>query len=154
MPNAGAGISKKTYISSSMAACSCGGQLVQLPGSEVVNPATSRPASIFLASSMFICRVHPALPVLKLSPGSSFVSEKRTICREYRLATSQENSASVARSKFKSTTIGLGRCAQLSRGEELLGLVIQEISLGFRRGIGRWRRLHRLSSRCPESQLH
>ena len=44
-----------------------GGQLVQLPGSESVNPATNLPASIFFASSK--CRLDPGPPVLKFSSG-------------------------------------------------------------------------------------
>jgi hypothetical protein len=40
-------MSKKTYISFSVAACSCGAQFVQVPGSEMVKPRSKRPASMF-----------------------------------------------------------------------------------------------------------
>src|SRR4029077_11685087 len=93
MPKAGAGMLKYTYISSSILACSCGGQLVQLPGSETVNPATSLPASMFLASSMWSCREDPDPPVVNFRPGSVETFEKCTTCKGYRVATSAENSA-------------------------------------------------------------
>src|SRR6476646_5883342 len=93
MPNAGSGMSKYTYISSSILACSCGGQLVQLPGSESVKPTTSLPASMFLASSMFNCRRHPGDPVVKFSPGSFETSAYRTTCKGYFPDTFEENSA-------------------------------------------------------------
>src|SRR5580692_6622829 len=71
-------MSKYTYISSSIFACSCGGQLVQLPGSECVNPATRRPASIFFAISIFNCRDEPGPPALNFIPGSWQASAHRT----------------------------------------------------------------------------
>src|SRR5258708_9987620 len=93
MAYAGAGMSKKTYISSNIFACSCGGQLVQLPGSEYVKPATNRPASTFFATSMVNCRDDPAPPVTHLRPGFLSTSACRTSCTGYFPCTSAENSA-------------------------------------------------------------
>src|SRR6267154_2311798 len=86
-------MSEYTYISSSILACSCGGQLVQLPGSECVIPATRRPASTFFAISMFNSRDEPRLPVTNLSPGSFSTSAYRTTFSGYFALTSAENSA-------------------------------------------------------------
>src|SRR6266852_6101319 len=86
-------MSKYTYISSSILACSCGGQLVQLPGSECVNPATRRPASTFFAISMFNSRDEPGPPVTNLRPRSFSTSAYRTIFNGYLPLTSAENSA-------------------------------------------------------------
>src|SRR5260221_48400 len=85
-------MSKYTYISSSILACSCGGQLVQLPGSECVNPATRRPASTFFAISMFNSRDEPSLPVTNLSPDSFSTSANLTTITGYFALTSEENS--------------------------------------------------------------
>src|ERR1700686_4828262 len=69
MPNAGSGISKYTYISSSILACSCGGQLVQLPGSEKVKPASRRPAATLSAISTFNSRFDPGFPATNFMLG-------------------------------------------------------------------------------------
>src|SRR6266481_5328555 len=74
-------MSKYTYISSSILACSCGGQLVQLPGSECVNPATRRPASTFFPITMFNSREEPGPPALNFSPGSCEVPAARKLRR-------------------------------------------------------------------------
>jgi hypothetical protein len=63
-------MSKNTYISSSSSACSCGGQLVQWPGFERVNPATMRPAFTFLPTRMVSSRVVVSAPVVNFSVGS------------------------------------------------------------------------------------
>src|SRR5688572_7164556 len=75
-----------------MAACSCGGQLVQWPGSEVVKPARIRPASIFLPSVIFTVREFDAPPVLNLSELSFSTSAYLTTCNGYLLSTSAEHS--------------------------------------------------------------
>src|SRR5436853_7285036 len=85
---------KYTYISSSIFACSWGGQLVQLPGSENVNPARIRTAVMFLANDICSWRVAEVpVPVLKYNPGSFLSSSNRTICHVYRRDTCTENCA-------------------------------------------------------------
>src|SRR5215471_2180081 len=98
-----------TYISSSILACSCGGQLVQFPGSEMVNPASSRPAWTFLPRQMLRWRACPGFPVLNLRLGSFDSSSYGTNWSGYRFSTSQENSA-------KSTLDAVVTSILLSRG--------------------------------------
>src|SRR5258708_2033558 len=86
-------MSKYTYISSSILACSWGGQLVQFPGSEKVKPASNRPASTFFAISTFNSRREPGLPVANFIGESLDPSAKQTTLKGYSPVTSAENPA-------------------------------------------------------------
>jgi hypothetical protein len=54
--------------------CSCGGQLVQFPDIERVNPAMMRPARTLLPMMMLRSRVVDAPPAVNLSAGSFLIS--------------------------------------------------------------------------------
>src|SRR5713101_9788632 len=79
-PNAGFGMSTYRYASSSIAACSCGGHDVQLPGWLNVTPAISLPASTFLPTSTLRSRCADGPPAAKCSPGSRWTSANDTNC--------------------------------------------------------------------------
>ncbi len=63
-----------------MAACSCGGHDVQLPGSLKVTPHMMRPASTFLPMRMLSSRFAPGPPAAKWRPLSASTSAYRTNC--------------------------------------------------------------------------